>query len=443
MTIERAASVEITDDLDIGQTGTTGVSTTGTGSAGGDGTVILRDVTGVITVGGAADIGNANAIVQTTAVGFGDLTIERAGSFGVAGDLNVGQTAGAGQATGTGVVTFLETPAVTIGEDLDVGSTQGSAAGPNEGNGTIDVSDATLSVGFANALVPGSFNLGDATANPGETAHADGDSTLTRVNLDVAGRINVGELIGGSASATNAASGTLHAIDSSLTASHLDVATNSGATAGTVSGTLELESTLVSISRHIQFGSGAALVLHLAGTTRADGLGGPDQYSAIDADAVSLTGELQVVLDGGFSPTAGDAFDILTATSPITTTFEVELLPDLDAGLSWNIDYSATLLQLQVLASFLQADFDEDGDVDGDDFLAWQGGFGTASGATHSVGDADADGDVDGDDFLLWQSQFGSADGSSGSAKVPEPSAILLLAVMAIAVGAWRTSYAD
>ena len=78
------------------------------------------------------------------------------------------------------------------------------------------------------------------------------------------------------------------------------------------------------------------------------------------------------------------------------------------------------------------ADFDDDGDVDGDDFLAWQASFGVDGG-----GDADGDGDTDGDDFLTWQAEFG---GGAGAFTVPEPSASLLtLAVLAI-VGLLRTS---
>ena len=56
---------------------------------------------------------------------------------------------------------------------------------------------------------------------------------------------------------------------------------------------------------------------------------------------------------------------------------------------------------------FREADFDEDGDVDGSDFLAWQVNFGLTAGATKADGDADGDGDVDGSDFLIWQTQFG------------------------------------
>ncbi len=52
------------------------------------------------------------------------------------------------------------------------------------------------------------------------------------------------------------------------------------------------------------------------------------------------------------------------------------------------------------------ADFDFDGHVDGDDFLIWQGHFGTAAGGSVFDGDADGDGDVDGEDFLVWQQSF-------------------------------------
>ena len=79
----------------------------------------------------------------------------------------------------------------------------------------------------------------------------------------------------------------------------------------------------------------------------------------------------------------------------------------------------------------LSGDFDEDGDVDGDDFLAWQSGFGTTTGATHMDGDADGDGDVDGDDFLIWQGQFGTGEGS-GAPGVPEPSGVLLYVVLSL-----------
>jgi endo-1,4-beta-xylanase len=98
--------------------------------------------------------------------------------------------------------------------------------------------------------------------------------------------------------------------------------------------------------------------------------------------------------------------------------------------------YQLTLAKGQTdyeLIVALPADFDSDGDVDGDDLTAWRNGF-NGTGA----GDADADGDADGSDFLLWQQQHGEAAPqparSSGNA-VPEPdfatgALLLALAVM-------------
>ncbi|WP_148073081.1 choice-of-anchor Q domain-containing protein [Bythopirellula goksoeyrii] len=66
------------------------------------------------------------------------------------------------------------------------------------------------------------------------------------------------------------------------------------------------------------------------------------------------------------------------------------------------IDMGAVELQTVVDS----ADFDNDGDIDGFDFLTWQRGFGTPS-ASSTDGDADNDGDVDAVDLGFWESQFG------------------------------------
>ena len=76
--------------------------------------------------------------------------------------------------------------------------------------------------------------------------------------------------------------------------------------------------------------------------------------------------------------------------------------------------------------SQIAGDFDSDGDVDGDDFLAWRNGFPISAGATLLDGDADADGDVDGDDFLMWQNSFPYPTAISS---VPEPNSLVLLAL--------------
>ncbi|MBA3481070.1 MAG: hypothetical protein H0T51_04555 [Pirellulales bacterium] len=71
------------------------------------------------------------------------------------------------------------------------------------------------------------------------------------------------------------------------------------------------------------------------------------------------------------------------------------------------------------------ADFDNDGDVDGSDFLTWQRGLGINAGATPSQGDANADGAVNGADLGIWKGQFGPA-AETAVAAVPEPGAMAL-----------------
>jgi hypothetical protein len=90
-----------------------------------------------------------------------------------------------------------------------------------------------------------------------------------------------------------------------------------------------------------------------------------------------------------------------------------------------------------VLSNFLlAADFDEDGDVDGDDLTRWRTGFGI--GVAHGDGDADADGDVDGRDFLIWQRQLGSTPAVAIQTAVPEPSAAWLALAAGVAWSAVR-----
>lgn len=54
------------------------------------------------------------------------------------------------------------------------------------------------------------------------------------------------------------------------------------------------------------------------------------------------------------------------------------------------------------------ADFDRDNDVDGDDFLTWQRHVGMTECASRAEGDADGDGDVDGDDLAIWELESGT-----------------------------------
>ena len=90
----------------------------------------------------------------------------------------------------------------------------------------------------------------------------------------------------------------------------------------------------------------------------------------------------------------------------------------------------------------LDADFDSDCDVDDDDLTAWETNFGLASGALKTDGDADNEGEVDGFDFLELQIEYGVGVDSgiprAALGAVPEPATIWLLAIAGAAVSGRR-----
>jgi len=86
-------------------------------------------------------------------------------------------------------------------------------------------------------------------------------------------------------------------------------------------------------------------------------------------------------------------------------------------------------------APSLTADFDSDGDVDGNDLAQWEGDFGL-----NGMSDADSDGDSDGADFLAWQRQFSSSAPQIATLQaVPEPTSLIIIGI-GIGVATFPTS---
>jgi hypothetical protein len=83
----------------------------------------------------------------------------------------------------------------------------------------------------------------------------------------------------------------------------------------------------------------------------------------------------------------------------------------------------------------LDADFNNDNIVDGADFLIWQRGFGTSSGATNGIGDANGDGAVNAADLTVWRDRFGSSAAVASVGAVPEPTGFAVASIALAAFG--------
>jgi hypothetical protein len=168
-----------------------------------------------------------------------------------------------------------------------------------------------------------------------------------------------------------------------------------------------------------------SMLMDLAGATPGTGY---DQLNSTGAIVISSTGtRLEVSLAGGYKPYAGTSFTLLTTTGTLTGNFGTVALPPLPLGLSWTQQQTANSFRITLAGTALAADFDEDGDVDSDDFTRWRNGHST--GSLHTQGDADGDSDVDGNDFLVWQRSVGwrLSPPPVGAAAVPEPTGLALV----------------
>jgi len=174
------------------------------------------------------------------------------------------------------------------------------------------------------------------------------------------------------------------------------------------------------------------------------------EISEGDADAgwwqnlLSLQPNVQQVESTGTGWTTANFSDVFL-NADVDVTFETEFgnnrpLSYYHAlGENFGVAFYGDWIQV---ANPAAADFDEDGDVDQDDYATWQHNYGLNSGATHFLGDANTDTAVDGSDFLTWQRQFMSIPPAVFKAKaVPEPSTIAfaVLVLLTVALNRSRT----
>ena len=189
--------------------------------------------------------------------------------------------------------------------------------------------------------------------------------------------------------------------------------------------------------------------------------GSPAGLGASAADFLSIVDP--VTTNGSFHP-AGTGGDRSGATMPVYATGPavgprqadgslpildfLHLAPGshlIDAGVDVGLAFNGLAPDVGAFETsppvvYAAADFDEDGDVDGDDLSRWQTGYGILSSAIHGDGDADEDGDVDGNDFLAWQRGYAPAMLAANVA-VPEPGTISLFLMAAFSLASRRRKF--
>jgi hypothetical protein len=180
-----------------------------------------------------------------------------------------------------------------------------------------------------------------------------------------------------------------------------------GGTVGGPGGTGRLDiatGNQVSIGGALKLWDGGVLSLHENGILEVTG-------------AANLRGSLEFLLTQSANPQLNDTYQVLTAGS-VAGVFTSTILPPLDPGLSWSVQYAATSVSLRVVQG-LSGDYNGNGIVDAADYVVWR------KDPTRTQAKYD-----------LWRTRFGQTAGSGSSimsnAAVPEPSALLTIVLAAM-----------
>ncbi len=142
---------------------------------------------------------------------------------------------------------------------------------------------------------------------------------------------------------------------------------------------------------------------------RMAALGYANQNLSNGGELVTLNGPLGEVLQ---SFTYSDLAPWPTEADGNGKSLEiVDPLGDPDDPANWRASfYRGGSPGIAGTAPAIAGDFDGDGEVTGNDFLAWQRGLGTPGlQGSAASGDADGDRDVDADDLGLWSQNYGAA----------------------------------
>ena len=440
------------------------VRTFGVGDVGGFGQVSI----GTTESSGGAD-GTAEIFGTLTGTGTGSLVIGRSGKFLSNGDV-IGAT---GQATGY-VSTMFDDIAgfdqVAVGMATADGAASVEAMGVLEAVNVIAAGDASLMIGLTtdSGVAEGqvsaigttgvqgfdSIQVGGAGLGAG---HATGDLTLTGGGGIVNTTSNFASIFIGHNSGTGSATGTvsvtdgvienydqvfvglesgggeatgtLELINSVMTGVDLIVGEVGSSDAGISIGTVTMNPSLINLSGQLKLGPGSVLVMTLNGTTRADGTGGPGQYSAINAASAQLGGLLELRFGEGFVPDYGQMLPFVTANTIDGTFNQINgvLLDGGDMAMAPVYDFQNNI-GLNFIAA-LPGDANLDGTVNNEDLDLFYSNAGSEGDWLSANFNGDRLVDLHDLDFILRNlgRTVSLATPSAAQSLVPEPATLTML----------------
>ena len=300
-------------------------------------------------------------------------------------------------AAATTVQLLTNTGTITLAGDVSLGGDgnlelpaqigdSGSGYGLTKvGNGTLKLSGfnsysgtTTVSAGELNVSGVGSTGSGDTSVAAGATISGD---SLVLGNLNSSGAVSPGN-----------SAGTL-----------------------TVGGNVVLDST-------------ASLTIEIGGLTSG-------AFDLLDiGGSATLAGSLDLSIIDSFSPTLGDTFQILNATSLGGSTFDSVTGTDIGGGLALDVIYNASSVVLQVISGGgIPGDLNGDGFVGLDDLDIILSNWNQNVPPANALADPSGDGFVGLDDLDIVLNNW-NAGTPPAAAAVPEPATLALLALGGLAM---------
>ena len=288
-----------------------------------------------------------------------------------------------------------------IGAELEFASPMNNTTS-DQTSAQITLNDGTIRFAQSNQISNGLVNTGILASTGGTN--------------DVFGQI------------ANNSGGNIAATNDSVITFHHNVSSNSG-TISVFPGSTAI------FLQNLTMSQGGLLLANLAGTDDETGFGRMEVVGNTQLGGASV----QISLADGFVPAIGDAFPVLSSAGTISGAPSLGQTPALPAGLAWQLNVGAHLVQLSVVAG-LSGDYNGNGVVDAADYTIWRDTLGQTGAGL--AADGNHNNIIDAGDYDVWKTNFGTTGGSGAAAAtlVPEPNALSLGFIAAAVLGLRRLS---